>query len=89
MEKVITSKQFSLKFRDFLKGAFLAILTSVSIAVQQSLDKGELSFNWKYIGMTAVGTFISYLLKNYLDKPKVVVTTQTNDDAEALKKNLE
>jgi hypothetical protein len=88
MQKIVTSKQFSLKLRDFLKGALMAVLVPCLLIVQQSLDKGEFTFNWKAIGMTAVGAFISYLLKNFLDRPKVVITTATNEKADEQVKDL-
>lgn len=89
MEKVIVSKQFGLKARDFIKGALMAILVPCLLVIQQSLDKGEFTFNWQQIGMTAVGAFIAYLLKNFLDKPKTIIVSQTNSDAETLKKTLD
>jgi len=89
MEKVIVSKQFSLKARDFIKGALMAVLVPCLLVIQQSLDKGEFTFNWKAIGMTAVGAFLAYIIKNFLDKPKTIVVAETNADAETLKRNLE
>lgn len=88
MEKITTSKQFSLKLRDFLKGAVMAVLVPCLLIIQQSLDRGEFTFNWKAIGMTAVGAFISYLVKNFLDKPKVIITTNSNVNAENIKESL-
>lgn len=88
MEKVITSKQFSLKARDFIKGALLAVLAPVLVIVQESLDKGEFSFNWRLIGMTAVGAFVAYLLKNFFDKPKTIIVSATNQGAENKKTQL-
>jgi len=89
MGKIITSRQFSLKFRDFLKGALMAVLVPCLLIVQQSLDKGEFTFNWKAIGMTAVGSFVAYLLKNFVDKPKVIMIASSNENAEDLKEDLQ
>lgn len=89
MEKVITSKRFSLKTRDFIKGAFMAVVIPCLLVIQQSLDKGEWSFNWKLIAMTAIGSFVGYILKNFTDEPKVVITTKDNKAAETLKRKLE
>lgn len=88
MEKIITSKQFSLKARDFVKGALMAVLIPSLLIIQQSLDKGEFTFNWKLIGMTAVGSFVGYLLKNFADGPKVIITASSNEGAEAIKQNV-
>jgi len=89
MGKIVTSKQFSLKFRDFLKGALMAVLVPCLLIIQQSLDKGEFTFNWKAIGMTAIGAFFAYLTKNFLDKPKVIMVTDSNQAAETLKEDLQ
>ena len=62
----LKSTAFSLQTRDFLRGLVIAIGTSVALVIQQSISVGELTFNWKLIGMAAVGGGISYLLKNFL-----------------------
>lgn len=87
--KTIVSKQYSLKLRDYVKGALMAVLVPCLLIIQQSLDKGQWSFNWKQIGMTAVGSFLAYIIKNFLDKPKVIITSESNNHADAIKENLE
>jgi len=82
MVNIITSKRFSLKIRDYLKGALLSAGTSVAVALQQSIEKDAFWFNWQYLGKVAVGAFLVYLIKNFLDKPKVVITTTTNSQAD-------
>jgi len=69
-----TSKKFSLKWMDLLKGALLATLTPVLFLIQQSLAAGELKFDWKHLGMVALGTLIAYLTKNFLTPSQVVLT---------------
>jgi hypothetical protein len=59
-----------LNLRDFIKGALMAILTPVLFAVQQSLDAGVLTLEWKKLGMIALGAFVGYLIKNWLQKPE-------------------
>ena len=58
-------KRFKLNTRDFLRGLLVAVLTPVFVIVQQSIQLGSLSFNWKAIGMAAVGGFLAYLTKNF------------------------
>ena len=65
----------SLNIRDFVKGFVLAVIVPALLAVQQSLASGELTINWKALGITALSTFIGYLIKNYF----------TNDVAAAVK----
>lgn len=80
--KVILSPQFTLQARDFLKGAILAVIASVAPLVQSTLNSGELTFNWKAIGITALGTFVAYIVKKFaLDPPTVVTTYSTNEKA--------
>lgn len=80
--KVILSEKYTLKLRDFLKGAYLAVIAAVAPLIQATLDRGELTFNWKTIGITALGTFIAYVIKKFaLDPPTVVTTYDTNAKA--------
>jgi len=89
MQKIFTSKRFSLKIRDFLKGGLMSAGTSVAVALQKSIENGEVWFNWRSLAMVAVGSFIVYLTKNFLDKPKVIITTTTNDQADKFKEKLQ
>lgn len=69
----LPSSFLSLKLRDFLKGAALAVIVPALLAVQQSLQNPPI--NWKAIGITSLATFIGYLIKNLF----------TNDTKEAVK----
>lgn len=70
--KTRVSKQFSLSWIDYLKGAVVSALTSSLVVVQASLNAGEFVFNWKLIAMTALGGFIGYLLKNFFEPTKII-----------------
>jgi len=89
MGKIITSKRFSLKLRDYLKGVLLAVLVPVLVAVQQSLEAGHFEFDYLYLAKVAVGALVGYLLKNFFDKPKVVITANSNTHAENIKNAVE
>lgn len=69
-----TSKKWSLNWVDLVKGGIVAILTPCVVIIQASLDAGIWTFNWKQIGMAAIGGFIAYLTKNFLSdsQPKNV-----------------
>jgi hypothetical protein len=60
------STLFSLNLSDFIKGAILAVVVPVLVTIQQSLAAGNIVFDWKTIGISALATFIAYLLKNFL-----------------------
>lgn len=70
--KTIVSKQFTLQGRDWIKGALMAALTPALVIIQQSIDAGIWTFNWKAIGMAAIAGGVAYLLKNLLEPSKVV-----------------
>lgn len=81
----VTSKQYTLNARDFLRGALLAVLTPVFTIIMTSLNAGELTFNWKVIGATAAAAFLGYLLKNFLSPTEITVTPASKEQAEAVK----
>ncbi len=57
--------KYTLQVRDFLKGLLMAVGTSVLVVVQNSIEAGVLTFNWKIIAMAAIAATVSYLLKNF------------------------
>jgi len=59
------SKLFSLNYADILKGLLMAVITPVLVIIQQSIANGEMTFNWKAIGMAAIAGGVGYLLKNF------------------------
>lgn len=72
MSKTIESKQFTLKGRDWLKGALMAVLTPAIVIIQQTIANGELVFDWKAIGMAALAGGLAYLSKNLFEPSKKV-----------------
>lgn len=56
----------------------MAVIVPVLLAVQQSLAAGEFTFNWKALGLTALASFVGYILKNFLsnDVPGAQATIQ-------------
>lgn len=67
----VTSKKYWLNAKDFLKGMFIAIGTSVFTVVQTSLDAGQLVLNWKTIITVALAASVTYLLKNFFTPASV------------------
>lgn len=59
----------SLGWRDFLRGLAMAVLTPVVTLITNSVERGELTFNWRLIILSAIGGAGAYLLKNVFTKP--------------------
>jgi len=57
--------KYTLKTRDFLKGALMAVLVPAVYIIQTSLDAGVLTFNWKQITIASVSGLLAYLIKNF------------------------
>ena len=57
--------RFTINWNDVLKGLIVAVILPVLAVIQNSIANGELTFNWKLIGLTAAGGFVSYLIKNF------------------------
>lgn len=73
-KKRIVSKKGELQWRDIVRGALIAALTSALLIIQQSLDAGLLVFEWQSISMAAIAGGVSYLLKNWLIEPSKEIT---------------
>ncbi len=57
--------KYKLNSRDWIKGLLMATLVPVLYIIQSSIDAGQMTFNWKEIGMAAVGGLVGYILKNF------------------------
>lgn len=86
--KVILSEQFKLQLRDFVIGAIMAVVASLVPLIEASVSAGELTFNWKLIGLTALGAFTAYIGKKFLETPKVTTVYKTNDKAAEVAQTL-
>ena len=64
------SNFLSLNLSDIWKGLLMAILTPVVVIIQQSLEAGNFTFDWKSIGLSAIGGGVAYLVKNFFTKPE-------------------
>ena len=72
MSKKVISKQFSLKWRDAIRGLIIVVLTPAIVIIQQSLEACVFVFDWKTIGMAAIGGGVAYLVKNFLEPTKTI-----------------
>jgi hypothetical protein len=55
----------SLGARDILRGLAMAVLTPVVAIITDSIERGELNFNWRLIAISAIGGGMAYLVKNF------------------------
>lgn len=59
------SNFLSINWRNFLQGLLMAVLTPVFVIIQQSLESGDLVFNWKSIGVAAIAGGLAYISKKF------------------------
>jgi hypothetical protein len=67
-----TSPLFSLDIKDLGKGLIVAIGGAVITAIENTIQAGSLTFNWKAIGSIALAAGLSYLGKNFFTSAKTV-----------------
>lgn len=87
-EQVIVNKQLSLNWRDVLKGGVVAAISPVFTIIIQSLQAGDLAFNWKSIANVAIISFLTYISKNFFANPSVVTTYSDNQKATEVAKEI-
>lgn len=63
------SNFLSLGVKDILRGLLIAILTPILVLIQQSIEAGNLVFEWKSLLIAGVGGGLAYLIKNFFTKP--------------------
>ena len=63
------SNFLSLGAKDILRGLLIAILTPILVLIQQSIEAGNLVFEWKSLLISGVGGGLAYLIKNFFTKP--------------------
>lgn len=81
---IFTSKQFTLNWRDLLKGLIMAIGTPVLYLIQEMIP----GWNLDPIAQAALSALITYLLKNFFAPPTVVVPAENNQQAQEIKESL-
>lgn len=90
--KVVTSKQFSLNVRDFLRGLLTAMFTAIVPTLNElalSLQNGgEFHFYWKQILGYAISGGIGYLILNFISKSKVIAVTSKESDLKDTEKQI-
>lgn len=74
--KTIENKQFTLKWRDWLVGAGIAIATGVFTVVYDTLIQGSLDIDWQLVKAAAISAFAAYIGKNFFEPTKKVTITK-------------
>ena len=82
---VTSSKMFRLNLNDWWRGLIMAILTPMFAIIVDSLNRGELNFNWKLIGIAAISGALAYLTKNFFQNPVVVIKDVSPETIDAIK----
>jgi len=55
-----------LNVQDFFRGLIIAVLTALVTFLYNTMESGELIFNWKQIATTSLTAALAYIIKNYL-----------------------
>lgn len=71
--KKITSRQFTIDFRDLLRGAALTAITSVLTYLVNAFSDSTFVFQWKPVGKVALVTIMGYLLRNFFEPAKTMI----------------
>lgn len=82
--KVITSKQFQINTRDFLKGMILAVGTPVLYALQELIPVWEIDPIYKI----AISGLVSYLLKNFFERDRVITVVGKYETIKDTEQNI-
>lgn len=85
MATVVTSKRFNLNLSDWTKSFIMAVGGAVFGLIQASIQSGSLDFDWKKIGLAALGAAVVYIGKNFFDAPRIVVTDAPPATIQAVK----
>lgn len=69
-----TNKQYTLNYRDLLRGVLIAVLTAVLTSVYEAIQQGGLkSIEWNETLGIAVTAGLAYLIKNFFTPTEIVV----------------
>lgn len=84
----ITAGRGILNGRDFIRGLYVAVLSSVLPLVYDSIESGFVDINWTHIWKAAAVGGVGYLMKNILSPSEVVIsdkaTVQAAKDGETI-----
>lgn len=79
MATVTTSKQYTINYRDVLKGLLVSGVTGALTVAEQALTTTPVVFSWKSIGLAALAAGVAYLLKNLFTPSQTVIKSDPPD----------
>lgn len=80
-----TNKQYSLNYRDLLRGLLIAVLTAVITFVYEIISqKGFENIEWKEVLSIALAAGLSYLIKNWFTANEIVLVNPPADALNAI-----
>ncbi|MGN6180568.1 MAG: hypothetical protein ACTHNW_15390 [Mucilaginibacter sp.] len=71
-----TSSLFKLDFYDIAKGTAVAVGGAVIAGIENTVQAGSLTINWKQIGLTALAAGLAYLTKNFFTPAQTITKAQ-------------
>jgi len=81
--QTVTSPKYAINWKDAARGLLIAVLASVLVVIENSIDAGDFNFNWRNISKVAVSAGVAYLIKNYFT-PASVKTEISNEEAKKI-----
>ena len=87
MATTTTSKQFTINWRDIVKGLVTAFLTAFVTSVYQWISNGSFptADQFKTAGLIGLSAAMAYLIKNFFTPAEVVMTGVKSDTIDAIK----
>jgi len=67
-----TSPLFKLDLYDIAKGILVAVGGAVVATIENTVQAGSLTFNWKQLGLTALAAGLAYLTKNFFTSAQTI-----------------
>lgn len=86
MATTITSKQYTINWRDLLRGLLITVSGAVIITLIQAFNQGGFrTINWDNVINTGISSGLAYLLKNFFTPGEIVVQNPAPAQIEAVK----
>ena len=82
---VTSSEQFSLNWRDLVRGTIVAAIGAAAGLVLGMLQAEDVVFNWTKVWQTAAAAGVAYLIKNFFDKPTITIVNPPKEAVQAVK----
>lgn len=71
--EVVTSKQFTVNWRDIAKGFLMAAIGAALSPILESLQAGIFKIDWLHVAAGAITAGLAYLMKNFFTPSQTVI----------------